>query len=177
MKVSKLGYGLVAACFALSLGLAACKTDKKTAATSKDSGTDAAAVTADAGGGDAGGAVTETQCVDMTTTTTMGMIASTCVSCVCANAIPEAVACNATCWGLINCYALNCKDTASGPDVACASTKCMAYIAGIGGAMPLGVKITASCKTECAPVLPDAGMTSPDAGGGSGNDAGGDAGN
>lgn len=181
MKVSKFGCGLVATCFALSLGLAACKSDKKTP-TSKDAAvaTDSA-VKADAGGGGTdSGTGTAAQCEATTEATTQtatgGKVTATCVTCVCAKAMPETLACNATCWGAIDCYARMCKDNADGTtNVGCAGTKCASFLTAITSAMTLGTKIKASCTNECKAPAVDGG-TSNDAGGG--NDAGhADAGN
>jgi hypothetical protein len=78
-----------------------------------------------ADGGDAGPTMME--CVDETSDNTQGMAPAACVQCVCENGPREAVACNATCWGLVQCYALNCADVpVDNPNAsaACAADKC-----------------------------------------------------
>jgi hypothetical protein len=97
-------------------------------------------------------------CVMAVNTATMNGVAAECRDCVCENGPTEATACNAMCWGLVNCYGANCMDMPNGmADSACAANKCAQFLGGATGATALGMIIRADCSSECVAAEPDAG--------------------
>ena len=90
----------------------------------------------------------------------MGMASSECLACVCERGPRETVACNGTCWNLVNCFALNCGelDPDSAAAIACAGEHCLPFVTQIEAANALGKIIDPTCVEECVPSVPsDAG--------------------
>jgi hypothetical protein len=111
-------------------------------------------------GADAGPPPTMAECVEKSMDATMGAVSSECLACVCENGPREAVACNGTCWTLVNCFALACGDLdpESPAAIACAGEHCRPYIPEILPATALGPIIDPTCVAECVPSVPsDAG--------------------
>ena len=131
----------------------------------------------DGGGGPVGTAA----CVADAKTTTMGMTTDECLTCACENGAAQVSACNATCWGLIACFAGPCAGV-DATDMT-AATSC---VVGMCSTIPdlltngmtaapmasaLGDVLTMDCSSVCmAPAASDGGTDA----GGSDTDAGGD---
>jgi hypothetical protein len=87
------------------------------------------------------------------------MLADECKRCLCTEspacraAVVESV-CDETCWGLINCIALNCPDfaaMAAANDFSCVLTGCAMFTTGSMGAQAAGMCATA-CIDSCSAV-------------------------
>ena len=85
-------------------------------------------------------------------------ISDDCKSCICSQSdtcrmnVVE-TACDATCWGLIQCIATMCPDFAkmsmqSPPDFSCVTGKCSAFLAGAMAATAAGMCVT-PCAMDC----------------------------
>ena len=153
----------------------------------QDSGPEAG--TGDGGGGTGGtggtdgGPVSTAQCVADAKTTTMGMTSDECLMCACENGVDQVTACDATCWGLIACFAGPCAGV-DATDMT-AATSC---VVGMCSSIPdlltkgmtsapaataLGQVLTMQCSSVCmAPSTGDGGTS--DGGGTTDTDAGSD---
>ena len=142
-----------------------------------DAGPDSGAMSGRGGnggmsGGGSGAVPSMAECVGKSMTASMGVaIAPECLACVCEHGPREVVACNATCWSLVTCYALNCADAApnSSEAEACAVDNCQDFVAQSPAAEALSKIVDPMCLSECVVESPsDAGTdaaTEMDAGG------------
>lgn len=84
-------------------------------------------------------------------------VSPTCAACACSagDTCPSAVmACDATCWGLIQCIQRMCPDfarMAMSGDTSCVSTNCADYLSGVKAATDAGMCVVQQCAVQCSP--------------------------
>lgn len=75
-----------------------------------------------------------------------------CIRCGCGAAPMQVIACDQTCWALIECVLTNCPDVAGTPDqTSCVVNECSESLAGATSATALGPVLTERCADVCPP--------------------------
>ena len=103
------------------------------------------------GGAGTDGGITAAECEEMA----VQAAGPDCLACVCAEDPDVTVACDETCWSLVQCVGSECDG--DGTNTACIVSACADFLGGATAAMAFGPVIT-QCLDVCEPPAgPDAG--------------------
>ena len=161
-----LGRGLLI--LALGSCAFACGDDDGGGKPKPDGGEAGSGGTGGGGAGDDGGAgtgsISVAECVTATKKITTDMTTDACLTCACTESTDKVTACDATCWGLIGCFAGPCKDvdpTDTTAATTCVTTMCADIpdlltkgMTSAPAATALGGILSGACASDCGATPP-----------------------